>query len=72
VNDNYEAELTGEFAERRSRCKFAVETSMHKMIRDLISSGWQESEIAITLADAAEDHVMQLAVRMTRPQLRLA
>lgn len=72
MNDNFDAELSSELIERRFRCKFAVEAAMHKLIRELINGGWQENEVTMALADAAEDHVLRLSARLAGLQLRLA
>jgi hypothetical protein len=42
-------------------CRFKVEAAMLSMIEDLRRQGLSTAEIALSLADAAEDYVLRLA-----------
>jgi hypothetical protein len=42
-------------------CRFKVEAAMLSMIEDLRRQGLNTAEIALSLADAAEDYVLRLA-----------
>lgn len=56
-------------AERRAlqmNCRVAVETAMNEMISKLQTRGFNPNEVALALADAAEDHVMRLASELHR------
>jgi hypothetical protein len=44
-------------------CRAAVETAMLDMINRLKKRGWSDAELALALADAAEDYVMELATK---------
>lgn len=50
--------------DRQSKCRFDTEVRMHEIIGSLVGSGWLEAEVAMALADAAEDHVIALARRL--------
>lgn len=45
------------------KCRFKVEAAMLSMIDDLRHQGLSTAEIALSLADAAEDYVLRLASR---------
>jgi hypothetical protein len=59
----YSAEDIGRSRECESVCKGAIT----EVVRRAIAAGWREEEIALHLADAAEDYVIYLA---TRPSLK--
>ncbi|OWK24173.1 hypothetical protein ISN39_07415 [Rhizobium sp. 007] len=42
-------------------CRTEVEAAMFEMIKRLQQHGWTPAEVALALADAAEDYVMLLA-----------
>ena len=42
-------------------CRTEVEAAMFEMIERLQKHGWAPAEVALALADAAEDYVMLLA-----------
>lgn len=44
-------------------CRAAVETAMRNMINRLKKRGWSDAELALALADAAEDYIMELAAK---------
>jgi hypothetical protein len=46
---------------RRRACRPAVEAAMNEMILKLHAKGFGRAEIALALADAAEDYVLRLA-----------
>ncbi len=49
--------------ERPSACRIEVESAMRSLIKEIVKQGWSRAEVALTLADAAEDYVMELAGR---------
>ena len=49
--------------ERDVACRREMMDAMHGIIQNAIQRGWLESELAMALADVAEDHVMALAER---------
>jgi hypothetical protein len=49
--------------ERQAACRVDVEAAMHILIKAAIKQGWSKAEVALTLADAAEDFVIELASR---------
>ncbi|MEN3151247.1 hypothetical protein ABCW43_28545 [Neorhizobium sp. IRAMC:178] len=44
-----------------SNCRREVEIAMMEMLDNLEKRGWSAAELALTLADASEDHVMLIA-----------
>jgi hypothetical protein len=50
--------------DRQAKCRSETEVRMHEVIGALVGSGWLEVEVAMALADAAEDHVLALARRL--------
>ncbi|WP_283194054.1 hypothetical protein [Rhizobium sp. AN80A] len=60
----FNAEDIGRSRECESVCKGAIT----EVVRRAIAAGWREAEIALHLADAAEDYVIYLA---TKPDRRL-
>lgn len=44
-------------------CRDAAERALHGFIRDGAKDGWRPAELAMALADAAEDYIMMLARR---------
>ncbi|KGD96652.1 hypothetical protein JL39_18900 [Rhizobium sp. YS-1r] len=44
-----------------SNCRREVEIAMMEMLDNLERRGWSAAELALTLADASEDHVMLMA-----------
>ncbi|WP_040677275.1 hypothetical protein [Rhizobium mesoamericanum] len=58
----YSAEDMGRSRECEAVCK-AVITDV---VRRAVAAGWREEEIALHLADAAENYVMYLATRAKR------
>jgi hypothetical protein len=49
--------------ERQSACRIEVEAAMRSLIKEVVKRGWSPAEVALTLADASEDYVMELAGR---------
>jgi hypothetical protein len=46
---------------RLENCREAVEIVLQRLIAEAETKGWQPAELALALADAAEDYVMRLA-----------
>lgn len=44
------------------RCKQEVENAFHKMLSDLGERGWHPAEVAMALADIAEDYIMAFPI----------
>ncbi|MGK9055292.1 hypothetical protein [Neorhizobium petrolearium] len=55
------ARRTKKQSEPFTSCRLMVEAAMQEMIANLQSKGLQPPEIALALADAAEDYVIRLA-----------
>jgi hypothetical protein len=51
---------------RSNECAKLCQTSLRQLVLALVNAGWREQEVAFHLADAAEDYVMQLAVKPKR------
>ncbi|TCL64131.1 hypothetical protein [Rhizobium sp. BK251] len=39
-------------------------SAFEDFVRQIVAAGWHESEVALTLADIADDYVMTLAARL--------
>ncbi|MDK4720128.1 hypothetical protein PH552_12315 [Rhizobium sp. CNPSo 3968] len=48
---------------RKNDCRKLVEAAIRDMIEQLHSKGFSEAAIALTLADAAEEYVLELAAK---------
>jgi IS30 family transposase len=44
-------------------CRSEVEPALHKIILEAQQKGWQPAEVAMALADAADDFILLLANR---------
>lgn len=42
-------------------CEQAMEIAFAKLLSDAVVAGWREMEVAVILADIADDHVLRLA-----------
>lgn len=47
--------------DRVDRCVQAMEVAFAKLLSDAVVAGWREMEIAVILADIADDNVLRLA-----------
>jgi len=59
---NYRAEDMG----RSRECETVCKTAITEVVRRAVAAGWREEEIALHLADAAENYVMYLATKAKR------
>jgi hypothetical protein len=48
-------------SKRPVNCRTEVEAAMFEMVKRLQQHGWEPAEVALALADAADDYVMLLA-----------
>ncbi|EPE98707.1 MULTISPECIES: hypothetical protein [Rhizobium] len=46
-------------------CRADVEPALHQIIRDAQQKGWAPAEVAMAIADAADDYILLLASRKT-------
>jgi hypothetical protein len=46
-------------------CRADVEPALHQIIRDAQQNGWAAAEVAMAIADAADDYILLLANRKT-------
>ncbi|MDM9625981.1 hypothetical protein QTL95_08745 [Rhizobium sp. S152] len=58
----YNAEDTA----RTRECENVCSTAITDVVRRAVAAGWREEEIALHLADAAENYVMYLATKAER------
>jgi len=42
-------------------CEQAMEIAFARLMSEAVVAGWREMEVAVILADLADDHVMRLA-----------
>jgi hypothetical protein len=50
-------------------CEQAMEVAFARLLSDAVVAGWGEIEVAMILADLADDHVLRLARRNRRRKL---
>jgi hypothetical protein len=50
-----------EMAEGHHNCRKAAEAALTKMVRMLEASGFDPREIALSLADACDEHILRIA-----------
>ncbi|WP_160004105.1 hypothetical protein [Rhizobium sp. 18055] len=46
-------------------CRAEVEPALHQIIREAQQNGWAAAEVAMAIADAADDYILLLANRKT-------
>ncbi|MBB3966556.1 MULTISPECIES: hypothetical protein [Rhizobium] len=46
-------------------CRADVEPALHQIIREAQKNGWAAAEVAMAIADAADDYILLLANRKT-------
>jgi hypothetical protein len=51
---------------RSRECEAVCKTAITDVVRRAVAAGWREEEIALHLADAAENYVMYLATKAKR------
>ncbi len=44
-------------------CRAEVEPALHQIIKDAQQNGWAPAEVAMAIADAADDYILLLANR---------
>ncbi|KQV83697.1 hypothetical protein [Rhizobium sp. Root1220] len=59
---NYSAEDMG----RSRECEAVCNAAINDVVRRAVAAGWREEEIALHLADAAENYVIYLATKIKR------
>ncbi len=52
---------TEEDLNRALDCEQAMEIAFARLLSDAVVAGWREIEVAVILADIADDHVLRLA-----------
>ena len=62
------SDMEDEFA-RSLDCEQAMEVAFARLLSDAVVAGWGEIEIAMILADLADDHVLRLAKRNLRRKM---
>jgi hypothetical protein len=50
-----------EYPDRALDCEEAMRRAFRELLQDAIAVGWEEAEVALIVADVAEDYVMELA-----------
>lgn len=48
---------------RNNECRETLSTAFHEFVNSAISAGWHEKEVAVAMADIADDFVMELYER---------
>jgi hypothetical protein len=67
MSEIHESAFQGGNADRQMKCRAETEKAMHELFAAVARSGYLDIEVAMALADAAEDYVIDLArSRMTR------
>ncbi|QRM54164.1 hypothetical protein [Sinorhizobium sp. BG8] len=49
--------------DRSSEARTIFENALRSLVKDAVIAGWRESEVAMLLADAAENYIMYLAAK---------
>ncbi|MBO9098669.1 MULTISPECIES: hypothetical protein [unclassified Rhizobium] len=57
---------TEEDHERATDCASAMEIAFARLVAEASAAGWREMEVAVILADIADDHVLRLAKKSRR------
>ena len=50
--------------DRGTDCAKAMEVAFEKLLADAVAAGWREMEVAVILADMADEHVLRLAKKV--------
>ncbi|MEZ2131595.1 MULTISPECIES: hypothetical protein [unclassified Sinorhizobium] len=58
--------------ERSLECEEVLEAAFNELVRRAIAAGWRQAEVALVLADIADDYVMDLAERQKRTSLDIS
>lgn len=58
--------------ERSLECEEVLEAAFNELVRRAIAAGWRQTEVALVLADIADDYVMDLAERQKRTSLDIS
>lgn len=54
---------------RAAHCRKVFNEALSNLLRSAVAAGWREEEVALQIADLADDHIMDLASRrFSRPQ----
>ncbi len=69
MNDRISPEGTDEDLERAANCARAMEAAFARLIEEARAAGWREMEVAVILADIADDHVLRLAKKSRRAKV---
>ena len=52
---------TDDYPERVLDCEQAMEVAFAQLLAAATKAGWRDTEVAVILADLADDHVLELA-----------
>ncbi|PZM15731.1 hypothetical protein [Rhizobium tubonense] len=58
-----------DYPERWLDCESAVVSAFRQLVLDAVSAGWGEAEVALVIADVADEYVIELAHRNSLPKL---
>lgn len=50
---------------RTSQCRATFAAAVKELVFDAVANGWRQEEVALALADAADEYVLYLASRPT-------
>ena len=50
---------------RTSQCRATFAAAVKELILDAVANGWRQEEVALAVADAADEYVLYLASRPT-------
>ena len=58
-----------DYPERWLDCESAVMAAFHQLVIDAVAAGWGEVEVALVIADVADEYVVELAHKNSLPKL---
>lgn len=62
-------QLPYDYPERSLDCERAMARAFREFVQQAISAGWEEAEVALVVADIADDYVMELAQNKRPPKI---
>ena len=63
MNSQILPQISEDELDRALDCEQAMEIAFAQLLSNAVVAGWREIEVAVILADIADDHVLRLAKR---------
>ncbi|MGO4568387.1 hypothetical protein AB4Z52_25850 [Rhizobium sp. 2YAF20] len=58
-----------DYPERWLDCESAVNSAFRQLVLNAVSAGWREAEVALVIAEIADEYVVELADKRSLPTL---